>query len=173
MMILRPRQGHLRLVFRLLVSCSAKPRMRLRNLKTCLRFPCLGLNTIIGSINPYKPGVIFLGHTQTVLLDPDEGVSSGSTLFAYRNFYKNEIKMKNNPGSPKIESGLVQLIMMGKSIRQMWVNLSLKRADHNAGPNKPKHKVPHKPRQANLCLRAFRHDKFQLRMPSHSKGPGI
>ena len=29
------------------------------------------------------------------------------------------------------------------------------------------------PRQANLCLRAFCHDKFQLRMPSHSEGPGI
>ena len=29
------------------------------------------------------------------------------------------------------------------------------------------------PRQANLCLRAFRHDKFQLRMPCHSEGPGI
>ena len=29
------------------------------------------------------------------------------------------------------------------------------------------------PRQANLCLRAFRHDKFQLRMPSYSEGPGI
>ena len=29
------------------------------------------------------------------------------------------------------------------------------------------------PRQANLCLRAFRHDKFQLRMPSNSEGPGI
>ena len=29
------------------------------------------------------------------------------------------------------------------------------------------------PRQANLCLRAFRHDTFQLRMPSHSEGPGI
>ena len=32
---------------------------------------------------------------------------------------------------------------------------------------------PFEPRQANLCLRAFRHDKFQLRMPSHSEGPGI
>ena len=31
----------------------------------------------------------------------------------------------------------------------------------------------YEPRQANLCLRAFRHDKFQLRMPSHSAGPGI
>ena len=29
------------------------------------------------------------------------------------------------------------------------------------------------PRQANLCLRTFRHDKFQLRMPSHSEKPGI
>ena len=29
------------------------------------------------------------------------------------------------------------------------------------------------PRQANLCLRALRHDKFQLRMPSHSEEPGI
>ena len=29
------------------------------------------------------------------------------------------------------------------------------------------------PRQANLCLRAFRHDKFQMRMSSHSEGPGI
>ena len=28
-------------------------------------------------------------------------------------------------------------------------------------------------RQANLCLRAFRHDKFQLRMSSLSEGPGI
>ena len=27
--------------------------------------------------------------------------------------------------------------------------------------------------QANLCLRAFRRDKFYLRMPSHSEGPGI
>ena len=28
-------------------------------------------------------------------------------------------------------------------------------------------------RQANLCLRAFRHDNFLLRMPSHSEEPGI
>ena len=27
--------------------------------------------------------------------------------------------------------------------------------------------------QANLCLRAFRHEKFELLMPSHSEGPGI
>ena len=33
--------------------------------------------------------------------------------------------------------------------------------------------ILYEPRQANLCLRAFRHDKFQLRMPSHSEGPGI
>ena len=29
-----------------------KPRIRLNNLKTSLRFPCLGLNPIIDSINP-------------------------------------------------------------------------------------------------------------------------
>ena len=29
------------------------------------------------------------------------------------------------------------------------------------------------PRQANLCLRAFRHDKFQPRMPSYLERPGI
>ena len=28
-----------------------KPRIRLNNLKTSLRFPCLGLNAIIDSIN--------------------------------------------------------------------------------------------------------------------------
>ena len=33
--------------------------------------------------------------------------------------------------------------------------------------------VSTEPRQANLCLRAFRHEKFYLRMPSHSEGPGI
>ena len=33
--------------------------------------------------------------------------------------------------------------------------------------------LKYEPRQANLCLRAFRHDKFQLRMPSFSEGPGI
>ena len=48
---LRPQQGvsgsfsnHLRLVL-------FKPRIRLNNLKTNLRFPCLGLNPIIDSIN--------------------------------------------------------------------------------------------------------------------------
>ena len=32
---------------------------------------------------------------------------------------------------------------------------------------------PYVARQANFCLQAFRHDKFKLRMPSHSEGPGI
>ena len=42
--------------------------------------------------------------------------------------------------------------------------------------NKPVEYTIHttyEPRQANLCLRAFRHDTFQLRMPSHSEEPGI
>ena len=33
--------------------------------------------------------------------------------------------------------------------------------------------LTYEPRQANLYLRAFRHDKFQLRMSSHSEGPEI
>ena len=49
-MVLRPQEGNLRLVSRLFVSCLAQPRMRLNNLKTCMRFLCLGLNTIIDSI---------------------------------------------------------------------------------------------------------------------------
>ena len=31
----------------------------------------------------------------------------------------------------------------------------------------------YEPRHMSLCLWAFRHDKFQLRMPSHSEGPEI
>ena len=59
-------------------------------------------------------------------LPVERGVLSGSTLFAYRNFYKKWNKnVKNIPDSPKIESGLVQMIMMGKYIRQMWVKCSL------------------------------------------------
>ena len=37
----------------------------------------------------------------------------------------------------------------------------------------PSNFLIYEPRQANLCLRAFRHDEFQLRMPSHLEGPGI
>ena len=32
------------------MMCEAKPSTRLNNLKTCLGFPCFGLNTIIDSI---------------------------------------------------------------------------------------------------------------------------
>ena len=37
---------------------------------------------------------------------------------------KKKQKKKKTPDSSKIESGLVQLIMMGKSIRQILVNVS-------------------------------------------------
>ena len=46
MMGLRPRQGNLRLVFRLFKSYA-----RQASLKTSMRFPCLGLNPIIDSIS--------------------------------------------------------------------------------------------------------------------------
>ena len=42
---------------------------------------------------------------------------------------KNEIqikkKKKNTPNTAKNEGGLIQLIMIGKSIRQIWVNKML------------------------------------------------
>ena len=47
MMGLRPLQGNLRLVFRLFKSYD----LRLNNLKTSLKFPCVGLNPIIDSIS--------------------------------------------------------------------------------------------------------------------------
>ena len=33
--------------------------------------------------------------------------------------------MKNSPNTPKNEKGLIQMIMMGESIRQIWVNCFL------------------------------------------------
>ena len=38
------------------------------------------------------------------------------------NFHrKTELNLKITPDAPKNESGLTQMIMMGKSIRQIWV----------------------------------------------------
>ena len=51
MMGLRPRQGNFRLVSDYLSLMHGKPRIRQNNLKTSLRYPCLGLNPIIDSIN--------------------------------------------------------------------------------------------------------------------------
>ena len=51
MMGLRPRQGNPRLVFILFKSYALQAsHKRLNNLKTTLRFPCLGLNPIIDSV---------------------------------------------------------------------------------------------------------------------------
>ena len=51
--------------------------------------------------NPYKPGVLFLGHRQTV-----------QTLI-------------RRSDTPKIGNGFVQLIRMDQSTRQMWVKMTL------------------------------------------------
>ena len=48
---LRPQQGNLRLVFRLFKSYAWQASHKTKNLKTSLRFPCLGLNPIIDSIS--------------------------------------------------------------------------------------------------------------------------
>ena len=60
MMGLRPRQGDPRLVFRLSLMLG-KPRIRLNDLKTSLRFPCLGLHPIVDSVSAtVQQYVIFL-----------------------------------------------------------------------------------------------------------------
>ena len=46
-MVLRPRQGNLRQVFRLFSLMRGFAEHEMNNLKTSLRFPCRGLNTII------------------------------------------------------------------------------------------------------------------------------
>ena len=46
------------------------------------------------------------------------GVPSGAILFAWRKFIKNGIKIKIYSNVPENESGLFQMILMGKSIRQ-------------------------------------------------------
>ena len=50
------------------------------------------------------------------------GVPSVALLFAYMNFIeKLDKKEKNTPDVHKKESGLIQMIRMGKSIRHKWV----------------------------------------------------
>ena len=56
-----------------------------------------------------------MGNRQTV-----GGVPSGAIMFAYRNFIEKQ-NFKITPAAPKNESGLVQMIMMGESIRQILV----------------------------------------------------
>ena len=52
----------------------------------------------------------------------ERGVPSGAFLFAWRNFIeKMRLKLKITSNTPKNESGLSRFIMMGKSIRQIWV----------------------------------------------------
>ena len=48
MMGFRPRQGNLRLVFRLFSLMRGLLSIRLNNLQTSLRFPCRDLNLMIG-----------------------------------------------------------------------------------------------------------------------------
>ena len=48
----------------------------------------------------------------------ERGIPSGTILFAQRNVID---KKKITPNTPKHESGLIQLITMGESIRQIWV----------------------------------------------------
>ena len=55
MMGLRPRQENLRLFSDYLSLMLGKSRITLNNLKTSLRFPCLGLNPIVDCISVTSP----------------------------------------------------------------------------------------------------------------------
>ena len=52
----------------------------------------------------------------------ERGVPSGAILFAQRNSSKDEIKKNITPNTPKNESGLIRLIMMGESIVKYGLN---------------------------------------------------
>ena len=75
----------------------------------------------VNQVNPYKTGFLWdIGKQHSPRCDTAEcGAPSGSILFAQRNFIDKKIKI--TPNTPKNESGLLQLIMMGESIRQIWV----------------------------------------------------
>ena len=63
----------------------------------------------------------------------ERGVQSGAILFAKRIFIKNSYEnIKSVLMTQKNESGLTQMIMMGKSICQIWVKLVLEQVQaHN------------------------------------------
>ena len=75
------------------------------------------------TINSYKHGVLFMGHIgkqHSPRCDAAEcGVPSGAILLHRKISSKNEIEI--TPNTPKNERGLIQLIMMVESIRQIWV----------------------------------------------------
>ena len=81
------------------------------------------------TFNPYKPGVLFVGHRQTEIAQDGTPQDAASHLGLFclltRFSLKTEIKMKKiTPEAPKYESGLIQMIRMGKSIHHKWVNTS-------------------------------------------------
>ena len=70
--------------------------------------------------NSFKPGLPFVGHRQTVCDSAERGVPSWAILFA-KSFNK-----KFTPHTSKNVSGLIQLITMEESNRQIWVNMIFK-----------------------------------------------
>ena len=79
-------------------------------------------------------------------------------------------------GPAKLASRLVPNIIRAQKSSKTNANFGSSSAETLAffyRPNSFKSPLVSGPRQANLCLQAFRHDKFQLRMPSYSEGLGI
>ena len=74
-------------------------------------------------INPYKPSVLFVGHRQTVKNQIRRRIKR--RLIRFSTVYKQKFLLLNlnkndkiPPNNHKVENGHVQLIMMGKYIRQ-------------------------------------------------------
>ena len=67
---------------------------------------------------------------------PQNAASHLELFYSHREISsRNEIKkIKTIPDIPKNESGLSQMIMMGESIRQIWVNNHLYSLPHNEIP---------------------------------------
>ena len=88
--------------------------------------PDLGLTArsviTVSSVNSYKPGGLLWDKCEHNSLRCD-GVLSGAILFADMIFHRKLMyKSKIATDAPKNKSGLIHLIMMGKSICHKWVN---------------------------------------------------
>ena len=78
--------------------------------------------------NPYKCGVLFffsdIGKQYIPKCDA-QNYALGLFCLLRGGFQKNEIKFENHSAGPKYESGLTQMILMGKSIHHKWVKMYL------------------------------------------------
>ena len=102
------------------LCCS--PATKSGFLMTRLSYLC---NKYQNLINPYKPSDLFMGHRQTVQIQTRHCIM----WCLIRNFtvclqyLLLKFGKKTPLNTPKIGNGLLQLIVVGKSIQLKWVNL--------------------------------------------------